>query len=861
MVDYENTSLWKSTLGKQGDKKVENLRVSYNKFREHMEGLLKEVAKDFPNLTDHSIDHVDYLWKIASLITGDNYPINPLEGYILGCSFLIHDAVLSYKAFGGKEALRDRIEWKDCYEDIRDTQYDIEDWKQKIDFKVIRQLHANNCGEILFRQFVGMDGNSHYLLSDDEMREHYGQLIGDIASSHHWETERLSELSSQVNALASFPADWTIHPRKLACILRCADAAAIDSGRAPDYLFRLLHLNDVSRDHWVSQNRLGLALDDEDKSKLVITSTHAFEEKDYAAWNVAYDAVKVIDEELEKCQYILSEHEQFQVKSVAGAKSKKALSSLIKTSGWMPSDVKVHISDVSHLIKTLGGRELYGKEDLQFIVLRELIQNARDAIKARRHRPGEEEFVGKINVNVEKRGDNVVLFVTDDGVGMSLDTISHSLLNFGSSFWHDDSVNIEFPGLKASGFKSAGQFGIGFFSVFMIAESVVIETRKYTEGVKDAHLVKFPSGLTLAPIFANCTSTSTLYSTVVSLTLKDEYKIWPSEYVARRNKIGETSFNVPFSAMLGTLVAGLDVDVYYQEFGSGPLKIHQRIDAKELDKRAWLRQLSLADYQHDKELDTFIENNYQRLQFLHDEHQGIAGLAAIGTRFAPKDDFLGGTTVGGLLTGLHSRTGEYWIGIIEHTLGGAKRGGDVVKAPANEIEAWVNKQVEELNAKTSLDIFTRFRLQLAMQHFNVDPINIAVAFCAYDTNPKHNTVYPLDKLVGQLIQGKKLIFVDSHFSANDENGGHGDVYLDFGQVRGLLNADEILYLPIMNSGFLSFKLKDGVPENNCGFIDCLYRKAELMGYKICFSFIKDYVRNNLGMIDRAIVMEVKEIRE
>ena len=95
-MNYENTSLWKRTLGIQGVKNIENLRVSYTKFREHMEGLLKEVGKDFPNLTDHSIDHVDYLWKIASLITGDGYPINPLEGYILGCSFLIHDAVLSY---------------------------------------------------------------------------------------------------------------------------------------------------------------------------------------------------------------------------------------------------------------------------------------------------------------------------------------------------------------------------------------------------------------------------------------------------------------------------------------------------------------------------------------------------------------------------------------------------------------------------------------------------------------------------------------------------------------------------------------------------------------------------------------------
>ena len=189
-----------------------------------------------------------------------------MEGFVLGCSFLVHDSVLSYKAFGGKDALRGTIEWKDNYQDIVGTEYDTEEGKKRIDFKVIRQLHAKNCGEILSRQFMSLEGKDYYLLVDDEMRVHYGQLIGEVASSHHWEVEQLSELPTQVNGLAIFPVDWTINPRKLACILRCADAAAIDSGRAPDYLFRLLRLNGVSRDHWVAQNRLGVALDVNDST-------------------------------------------------------------------------------------------------------------------------------------------------------------------------------------------------------------------------------------------------------------------------------------------------------------------------------------------------------------------------------------------------------------------------------------------------------------------------------------------------------------------------------------------------------------------------------------------------------------------
>lgn len=429
MMTYDNSLLWKRTLGITGDSSIDRLRVSYCSLREQVKGLLDEIRSDFPNLTVHSIEHADSLWNIASLITGDNYPINPLEGYVLGCSFLIHDAVLSYKAFGGKNALRDTVEWKDNYQDIAGTPYDTEEGKLKIDFKVIRLLHAKQCEGILKREIPSLDGASNYLLSDEGMRNHYGSLIGKIASSHHWEADALSELPAQVNALNPFPSDWTINPLKLSCILRCADAAAIDNGRAPDYIFRLLSLNGVSKNHWIAQNRLAIAVDNSDPTRLMITSTREFEEQDFSAWNVAYDAVQVIERELDKCQELLSGQDQFQIKSVAGAKSRKSLAKYILTSGWMPSDVSVHIGDVAKLIKTLGGRELYGKEDNLLIVLRELIQNARDAIRARRVVENN-NFLGRIDIIVSKTSEGLELSVVDNGVGMSLDTISHSLLDF-----------------------------------------------------------------------------------------------------------------------------------------------------------------------------------------------------------------------------------------------------------------------------------------------------------------------------------------------------------------------------------------------------------------------------------------------
>ena len=117
-------------------------------------------------------------------------------------------------------------------------------------------------------------------------------------------------------------------------------------------------------------------------------------------------------------------------------------------------------------------------------------------------------------------------------------------------------------------------------------------------------------------------------------------------------------------------------------------------------------------------------------------------------------------------------------------------------------------------------------------------------------------VFSLDELVKNMIDGKKLIFVDSNLVSKKKNEGHGDVYLDFNRIKTLLNENEFLFYPIMNSGFLSYKFIEGVPENNYGFIDCLYRTAKSMGHTLCFSYREDYITNNLGATDRALMIEI-----
>ena len=595
----QRTSLWKRTLG-SSEKDVEPLRESYLDARKNAIYLLDKIRKDFPNLTVHDITHVDSLWNVADTIIGHDYPINPLEGYILGIAFLIHDAALSYDAVGGKNKLRDTIEWKDAYADGRGDK-DEDEFKIECDFVAIRALHARFAEKLLFQTFEKDNGSTFFIIDDDTYRTHFGKLIGKIAASHHWSIDDVElGLNKPTNPLNEMPGEWKVNARKLACILRCADAGHIDNGRAPDSIYRSLAVNGVSRQHWEYQYHLCQVCEDEfDSAKLCITSSHPFvyerkdengkgvgKKEDVAAWNVAYDAVRLFDEELKRSNDLLkritpnnSKDLTFPHVGVSGAESKEALAKYIRTEGWQPCSFGVHTSNVKALIENLGGSKLYGEDNILLVALRELIQNARDAIQARRIMDGRFED-GRISIRLKVEGGKRWIEVEDDGIGMSLDCIKYGLLDFGSSYWKSKLGKDENPGLRSKGFKSIGKFGIGFYSVFMVAKSVDVVTRRYNKGA-DAMKVEFPEGLTLSPIMT-MDQLSTSVSTIVRFELKDDVRLSFS--------VKYYGDSISFQKALQIMVAGLDIDVYY-EADEGLQRIHTNVNSNTFNEEEWLKGL------------------------------------------------------------------------------------------------------------------------------------------------------------------------------------------------------------------------------------------------------------------------------
>jgi hypothetical protein len=128
-----------------------------------------------------------------------------------------------------------------------------EEHRHEIIFLVLRALHAKHAEHLVSTTWPLPDGKGEVrLLEDLELRTAFGQSIGRIAHSHHWDIERVAtELRGRTGTAAGLPNMWTLHEVKIACLLRCADAAHIDHRRAPSMLYALTSPKGISREHWI----------------------------------------------------------------------------------------------------------------------------------------------------------------------------------------------------------------------------------------------------------------------------------------------------------------------------------------------------------------------------------------------------------------------------------------------------------------------------------------------------------------------------------------------------------------------------------------------------------------------------------
>lgn len=179
---------------------------------------------------------------------------------------------------------------------------------------------------------------------------------------------------------------------------------------------------------------------------------------------------------------------------------------------------------VNHFIMPLYEGQKYPK-----VVMRELLQNAMDACKVAKR-----DY--NIKISVEEEDGKMFLSILDNGIGMSIAEIKNYYLTIGKSGKREVS-NVD---------DLVGHFGIGALSMFLISDSIFVQTKKsgdssisfrmYTDSAKSSKEVQLEN---TTPYYEDDSYT------FVRLELKKEYGD-----ALKKKKIPQNFWNILVYSML-----------------------------------------------------------------------------------------------------------------------------------------------------------------------------------------------------------------------------------------------------------------------------------------------------------------------
>ncbi|MBR2988552.1 MAG: ATP-binding protein, partial [Clostridia bacterium] len=108
------------------------------------------------------------------------------------------------------------------------------------------------------------------------------------------------------------------------------------------------------------------------------------------------------------------------------------------------------------------------------IFLRELISNASDAIDKLHFISLTDDSVnGDFKIEIIPDAKNKTLTIADNGVGMSESELENNLGTIA------ESGTLAFKSEQKDKNELIGQFGVGFYSAFMVANKIVVESKAY----------------------------------------------------------------------------------------------------------------------------------------------------------------------------------------------------------------------------------------------------------------------------------------------------------------------------------------------------------------------------------------------
>lgn len=691
-MTYDSSSLWNAAfIDERNDaSKTEQdfFLGRYLAMREKASHLVSRIAADMPEMTVHNISHLDALWEMGSIVSENEVDLNPPEAFVFGAAILLHDAAMTLAAYpGGLEELKEQTVWRDSFARILEEQPGLEvaEVEYRATGEALRQLHARQAETLPMLGWQNGDGEAEFLIDDPEVRNFYGNRIGQIAHSHWWPVSKLEEEFH--NALGPLGGRTTnkIDVLKIACLLRVADAMHLDMRRAPSFLAKLIKPKGISAQHWSFQEKMAVPY--VENNALVFSASSPFDLTKAEAWWLGFDALTMVDSELRQVDNLLLQRGSVRLiaNRVKGISSPRQLANYVATEKWTPVDTTLRVSDVPKIVDTLGGAKLYGNNPK--VAIRELLQNAADAVRARRRLQDRDLSWGKVEIGLKIEKGEHLLFVEDNGVGMSSVVLTGPLIDFGNSFWRSSLAAEEFPGIHASGVVATGRYGIGFFSVFMLGALVRVISRRFDQASDTVKVLEFRDGLGSRPILyeADPKISPIDGGTRVEVLLernpieKDGFLSKKSMFSVEKAVLGKTDL----AKMVGALAPALDVRIEATQYETGNSIVAMPSDWTVIPEGELLARIGERDEPPKSQAKS------SRMRTLQDDSGNVYGRALLET------DSLGSNGLGCLtIGGLRSSSLDFFRGVVAGNEQTASRNTALLDVPYDVMLSWLDEQVD-----------------------------------------------------------------------------------------------------------------------------------------------------------------------
>lgn len=451
----------------------------------------KFIPKAFAEYTLHDSTHFLRVIELMAYILGDTIKhLNDIEITLLILSAFYHDQgmLIDSSEFYILESSDDYIIFRENWylshpnygeiSKLINTTYISEDEKFKLSKKLVeldtamltaylRDKHGERAHDYILQTFANDKRIYIYGIS---LADDLAEICLSHTKSINWITNnKRLKFDENIGSVC-------VNTIFLSFVLRLADILDFDSDRTPDVLFNSIHFtNPISVLEWQKHRSVRGWQLSEQKVQFTMYFDHPVYEKTTRTF------LDWIDDELEgvhaEVRKFPAEFANYKIK-VADKVDRSRIGA--KNNSYLFHDLEFSLSR-NEVVKLLMTDNLYQNSSL---FLRELLQNSLDAIRLRKailKKDGFNWMDGKVQFRhyLDEEGQEVVE-CQDNGCGMDEMIITNFLGKVGRSYYRSP----EFEQLRSklrendADFEPCSQFGIGFMSLFMVGDRIIITTRK-----------------------------------------------------------------------------------------------------------------------------------------------------------------------------------------------------------------------------------------------------------------------------------------------------------------------------------------------------------------------------------------------